>query len=123
MDLDVTELVVHIEQAVPLSLIANELILNSLKHGLRGGTGRIQVKLAYLSGSSHPEGQDAADRWAQIQIADSGPGLPAGLDVTNTHSLGLRLVNLLVRQLRGRFEVGAGPGASLSVNFPVTRTR
>ncbi len=45
LDLDVRPLVLHIEQAIPLGLIANELIVNSLKHGLKAGPGHLAVKL------------------------------------------------------------------------------
>jgi two-component system CheB/CheR fusion protein len=119
LELDVADVVLHIEQAIPLALIANELIVNSLKHGL-GGDGRLLVSLSHVGGSFRPElGQTADDGWARIGVADSGPGLPAGLDVSRTDTLGLRLVSLLVRQLRGRFEIGAGPGANLAVKFPL----
>lgn len=115
LDLEVADMVLHIERAIPLGLIANELILNSLKHGLEGGAGRLMVRLAYV-----PASGEALDRgWAQLQVADTGPGLPTGLDVTKTNSMGLRLVTMLVRQLRGRLEIGNGPGARLSVSFPL----
>ena len=114
-------MVINIEQAVPLGLTANELIVNSLKHGLRGQAGRLLVRVTYVPGSFQPErGETADDGSACMQIADSGPGLPPGLDITKTESLGLRLVNLLVRQLRGTLEIGPGPGANLSVSFPLT---
>ena len=46
LDLDVADMVLHIESAIPLGLIANELILNSLKHGLREKSGRLQIGLS-----------------------------------------------------------------------------
>ncbi len=121
LELDASDMVVHIEQAIPLGLIANELILNGLKHGLKGGPGRLLVNLAYIAGSYRPELDETPDDgWAQVRVADSGPGFPAGLDVSNTTSMGFRLVNLLVRQLHGRLEIGAGPGADITVQFPLT---
>lgn len=120
LDLKVDEMVLRIEQAIPLGLIANELLVNSLKHGLKGGPGRLQVTLAYEEGSFHPEsGETRDDGWAFVRVADSGPGLPAELDISRTDSMGFRLVTLLVRQLRGRLDAGAGPGARLTVSFPL----
>ena len=121
LELDVSDMVVHIEQAIPLGLIANELILNGLKHGLQGRPGRLLVSLTYIAGSYRPELDETRDDgWAQVRVADNGPGLPAGLDLSKTASMGYRLVNLLVRQLHGRLEIGAGPGADVTVQFPLT---
>jgi two-component sensor histidine kinase len=120
LDLDVADMVLHIERAIPLGLIANELILNSLKHGLNGRPGALQVKLAYIPDTVEPgTGKTLDAGWARLQVIDSGPGLPADIDVTQTRSMGLRLVNMLVRQLRGRLELGEKPGANLFVSFPL----
>jgi two-component system, chemotaxis family, CheB/CheR fusion protein len=118
LDLQVADMVLHIERAIPLGLIANELMLNSLKHGLAGSKGGLLIRLAYLPDTAETRDGDSGG-WAQLQIADTGPGLPAGLDVTKATSMGLRLVNMLVRQLRARLEIGEGPGAQLCVKFPL----
>ena len=118
LDLEVIDMVLHIEQAIPLGLIANELILNSLKHGLDGHGGRLKVRLAYV-----PDGGETLDAgWAKLEISDTGPGLPPELNVEKTKSMGLRLVNMLVRQLRGHLAIGDGPGADITVTFPLEST-
>lgn len=120
LELDVADMVLHIERAIPLGLIANELILNSLKHGLVGRTGGLQVRLTYVPTPDESSSSDALRTgWAQLQVSDTGPGLPEGFDVTKTTSMGLRLVNMLVRQLRGRLKIGEGPGAQMSITFPL----
>ena len=120
LGLDVQDMALHIEQAIPLGLIANELILNSLKHGLKEGTGTLNVSLSYLPGISGSYAGEGLDNgWGQFRIEDSGPGLPPGLDLSRTQSLGSRLVKLLVRQLGARLEIGKGPGASFTVVFPL----
>ncbi len=121
LTLNVQDMVLHIEQAIPLGLIANELIINSLKHGLKGKTGKLEVSLAYLPEAVQPELDQTLDNgWGQVRIADSGPGLPASLDLSGSSSMGFRLINLLVRQLRGRLEIGEGPGAEMTVTFPLS---
>jgi PAS domain S-box-containing protein len=120
LELDVTDMAMSIEQAVPLGLIANELIVNSLKHGLKKDGGLLVVRLAYVPGSyKAAEGQTSDDGWAMVQVSDNGPGFPGGLNVARTESVGLRLVNLLVRQVRGRLHWVEGPGASITVTFPL----
>ena len=115
LDLDVADMVLHIEQAIPLGLIANELILNSLKHGLRGNPGMLAVKLSYIPG----DGETLDSGSGQLTILDSGTGLPPGFDPTKNASLGLRLVNMLVRQLHGQLEFTSGSGATFVVTFPM----
>ncbi len=113
-------MVLHIEKAVPLGLIANELIINSLKHALQHQGGTLEVSLAYVPDKIRADlGETLDDGWAQIRIKDNGPGLPAGLDFSGTNSLGFRLITLLVRQLRGTLRVGEGPGADVMIEFPL----
>lgn len=121
MDLQVADMVLSIEQAIPLGLIANELILNSLKHGLRRPNGRLTVRLYYDPTGIRPEtGETLDDGWARLSVEDNGPGLPPGVDVHgDVPSMGLRLVNLLLRQLHGTLEVQRAPGAHLTVSFPL----
>ena len=112
LHVNIQEMVMHIEKAIPLGLIANELILNSLKHALQSGTGELTIALR--------SGQPARESgWAELCVEDSGPGLPPDLDVSSSESMGYQLITLLVRQLRGRLEVRPGPGASVTVSFPL----
>jgi PAS domain S-box-containing protein len=120
LTLNVQDMVLRIEQAIPLGLIANELIINSLKHGLKGKAGKLEVSLAYLPEGIQSELSQTLDKgWGQVRIVDSGSGLPANVDLAGSSSMGFRLVNLLVRQLRGKLEIGRGPGADITVTFPL----
>jgi PAS domain S-box-containing protein len=112
LHVDTDELVLHIEKAVPVGLIANELILNSLKHALQAGTGDLRVKLSR-------NGHDGGTASVQLTVEDSGPGFPRGFNVSQAGSMGYQLVNLLVRQVRGRLEVHPGPGARIEMVFPI----
>ena len=118
LELDVSNLVLRIDQAIPLGLVLNELIVNSLKHGLQGGHGHLQIRLKETKG---PDGDGYSNeaRWAEVRIADSGPGLPPGLEISKTKSMGYQLVQLLLRQLHGRMKVGPGPGLEITIEFPV----
>jgi two-component sensor histidine kinase len=111
--LDLTQvqpLVLSIETAVPCGLILNELAGNALKHAFPGDAGgAVTVGLEY----------DAAADAACLWVRDTGVGLPAGLDWRQTRSLGLRLVQILAGQLRGKVETGAGSGVEFRVTFPL----
>jgi PAS domain S-box-containing protein len=120
LSLEVADLVLHIERAIPLGLIANELIQNCIKHGLRGGSGRLDIRLSAIQDPSHRHSGGASeDEWGELMVGDTGPGLPPDLDPARARSMGLRLVTMLVRQLRGELEVRPGPGAVLAVRFPL----
>ncbi len=80
--------------AVPLGLIINELISNSLDHGLKNQAD------SYLSVKFVQEYHTA-----QLFIHDNGIGLPEGFDPDHNESLGLLLVTNLANQLNGRFDI------------------
>ncbi|MCE7698081.1 MAG: sensor histidine kinase, partial [Methanobacterium paludis] len=79
--LDVEDIFLGIETAVPLGLIINELVSNSLKYAFPHGEGEITLKL-----HRRPEG-------FELQISDNGIGMPEKIDFTTTKSLGLQLVS------------------------------
>jgi two-component system, chemotaxis family, CheB/CheR fusion protein len=108
LSVEVPEMVLPIEKAIPVGLIANELLLNSLKYGFPGGAGELSLTLEFL-----PDGG------ARLRIRDSGPGFPPDFDPARSGSMGFRLVNLLVRQLRAHLEIESARGAMVTVTFPV----
>ena len=104
----IAPIVVPIETAVPCGLILNELAGNALKHGFpNGGSGEVTVALEH----------DSATEMICLRVSDNGIGLPVGPDSRPTGSLGLRLVHILVGQLRGTLETGTGPGAEFRITF------
>lgn len=104
LNIDSGNIYLDINQAVPCGLIINELISNSLKHGFPDGrSGEISVRVKSDGG------------WIILQVADNGIGMPAGLDSRNTETLGLQLVNLLARQLRGSISFEGGEKGTIAV--------
>jgi two-component sensor histidine kinase len=53
-----------------------------------------------------------------LTVMDNGAGFPDGIDFRNTASLGLQLVNVLVKQLRGTIAIEADGGTTFVVSFP-----
>jgi len=103
---EIARLNVPIETAIPLGLIINELITNSLKHAFRG-RGEILIKL---------EGDDKYT----LTVADNGAGLPENFIMEESDSLGLQLVRGLVDQLEGDLEVSVGEGTEFRIKFSVS---
>ncbi len=98
-----------LDRALPVGLIVSELVSNALKYAFPGGRrGRLRVALA-------PGGE--AD--LELSVSDDGVGLPPDLDFDRATSLGLYLVRVLTRQLRGTLAVDrTGVGATFTLRFP-----
>ena len=98
---------VDLDTAVTLGLIANELLLNALKHGFDGrSAGKLTVELH----AGNPN---------QMTVRDDGSGLPPGFDASNT-GLGIELVLGMTRQIRGEVNIKNDPsgGTRTTIFFP-----
>ncbi len=97
-----------IEVAVPCGLILNELVVNSLKHAFKDGrAGEVWVGLA----------QDPEAGTISLSVKDNGVGLLKEFDWTRSSTLGLRLVQILSRQIGGTIKKGDGPGTEYTIIF------
>jgi two-component sensor histidine kinase len=84
----------NIDQAVPCSLIINEVITNVYKHAFKGREqGWVRAKLY----------RDEDE--VTFTIEDNGVGLPDGFDMTQLSSLGTKIITALVKQLKGTYEL------------------
>ncbi|MFW5769405.1 MAG: histidine kinase dimerization/phosphoacceptor domain -containing protein, partial [Spirochaetota bacterium] len=113
VDIDVRDLKVSLDKAVPIALILNELITNSFKHG--------------LSGTKIPEGcrkklivtGGAIDDHAVITVQDNGLGFPEGFDPNSTSSLGFQIASALTLQIEGTLTCRSEGGARCELSFPL----
>ncbi|ALK06779.1 MAG: hypothetical protein AAY43_12700 [Methanosarcina sp. 795] len=130
MELDIEEVFFGMDTAVPLGIIINELVSNSLKHAFpQGRKGEIRIKLCRveengenknISNSTNNIGaKSSVDKSSQysLVVSDNGLGFPENLDFRNTGSLGLQLVNILVEQLEGTIELQNGAGTTFKILF------
>ncbi|HEY3277903.1 MAG TPA: PAS domain S-box protein [Syntrophorhabdaceae bacterium] len=106
MNIDVAPLSLDIDTAMPLGLIINELLSNSLKHAFpNGNSGAICLNLS------------AGERENTLVVSDNGIGFPPGIDFTRTQSLGMQLVMTLVDQLEGSIELRSEGGTEVRITF------
>ncbi len=107
LTLDLDSAPLPVDTAVPCGLILNELAGNALKHAFRGRSdGEVTVSLR-ASGSGR----------ISFSVRDNGVGLPEGLDWRQANSLGLRLVQMLARQLQADVAVISGEGTKFEIIF------
>jgi PAS domain S-box-containing protein len=105
------------DTAVPLGIIVNELISNSLKHAFtEKRKGEIQVRFCRNE-------EEKSDKMHNLifclTISDNGKGIPEDLDLENIESLGLQLVSTLVDQLDGEFQLKRDNGTNFKLSFSV----
>ena len=104
-------LVLDVDTAVSIGLIANELITNSLKYAFNEKEkGQIKISLTENQNASNTEGS------LLLKIADNGIGLPMNGKAKGT-GFGTQLINLLTRQLDGQLSYEVNNGTTVSLLF------
>jgi PAS domain S-box-containing protein len=96
-----------VDIAIPLGLIINELVSNSLKHAFKNrdsGTVNIELLKRDIHGYS-------------LVVRDDGVGLPPGFKIEETSSLGLKLVRILTQQIGGELTIANRDGSYFQINF------
>ncbi len=102
-------LTLDVSQAVPLGLIINETIVNSIKHAfMKGQKGIINIRLQ----------RDDLDHLV-LTISDNGIGLPETFDITKQNSLGFDLIRGLAKQLNGTLDIKSNNGMHITIVFAV----
>jgi PAS domain S-box-containing protein len=109
--------------AVPLGIIINELISNSLKYAFPGREkGIIQIKLCREESgecANNIESEKVVCKGTNfvLKVSDNGVGMPENLNSESSDSLGLQLVSILVDQLNGKLELNRNNGTEFTIRF------
>lgn len=110
--IDVGDIKLDIDTAVPVGLILNELVTNAYKYAFTKGGGRLRI-------SAEKDQQNTYT----LRIEDTGEGLPDDFDWRKSKSLGLRLVHRLARQLYGTAEYSKSDKSMFEITFKDTIER
>jgi two-component sensor histidine kinase len=105
--IEVEDVFLDVDTAIPCGLIINELVSNSLKHAFPDGRkGEITLSLHSHNGN------------VILIVNDDGVGIPDSVDLTTTETLGLRLVSILVEgQLEGEITLTKREGTAFRITF------
>ncbi|MBM9579105.1 MASE1 domain-containing protein [Leptospira sp. 201903070] len=106
---------ISVNRAIPIGLILNELVSNSLKYAFPSEVSAIDLPELKISLSKKNEN-------LELKIEDNGIGMPLGFDLDDSTSLGLKLVNILVRQLKGKidFSSDSKKGTRFTILVPLS---
>ena len=96
----------HISYAIPLGLIINEAVTNSIKHAFPG----------YKAGEIHVALVDDNTQM-KLEISDNGIGLQEDFTNTEYHSLGIEMMNGLSAEIDASIEFVNAGGARVTVIF------
>jgi len=119
--IEMGDVTMSIETAIPCGLVMSEIVTNSLKYAfphtfscedIRGEPCTIALTL-------HRESNDYL-----LTITDNGTGIPEGNDVSTSHSLGLFLIRFIVEhQLQGNLEINTAAGTAYTIRFLVPEVK
>jgi two-component sensor histidine kinase/FixJ family two-component response regulator len=101
---DIPEIFLSVNSAIPVGLIINELMSNSLKHAFPNkNKGEIMIKVR------------KKNHTLSMLFRDNGIGIPKDLNWRDTKSLGLRMVFSLVEQMKGTIGLDRSRGTEFSM--------
>ena len=108
LSVEAEEVELGVDQAIPCGLILNELLSNALKYAFPHElAGKIGVHFSRIEGG-----------WILLSCGDNGVGMPEGFDWQDSSSLGLRIVQILVKQIDGTLTLDRGTGTRFELRFP-----
>jgi two-component sensor histidine kinase len=110
INIDVDDVSLPIDTAVPCGLIINELASNSLKYAFPADM-RGEINITFERGKSS----------YVLRVSDTGVGLPADFKPETGKSLGMKLVRMLTDQLSGELQCRNGIGTTFEIKFPDER--
>ena len=106
--IDPSDVSLGIDMAIPCVLVINELVINSLKYAFpENRTGQIAISL-----------KEDGNQELELVVSDNGVGIPEGINLANTSTLGLKLVtNLVENQLDGKIELDRTQGTTFKITI------
>lgn len=108
LDLEIKEISIDVDKAIPLGLILNELISNAFKHAYENHPNpRLVVNLAY------PDSHEL-----NISIHDNGAGMPE-VDEKQRKTFGMKIVSTLIKELKGSLNVKTDNGTTYDLHIPI----
>lgn len=95
-DFPADEIIIDVDSAVPLALIANEVIANSFKFAFGAGRGLLRLSLKHCIGAD-------CGRCYKLIVADNGPGFSSAETAGGIETVGMVLIDVLTAQLEGQY--------------------
>ena len=99
-----------VDTVIPLGLILNELISNSLKYAFEDEErGKISISLK------------KKEEAIELQVSDNGVGLPESFSIETLDSLGFKLIKSFTDKLKAKLDVSSLEGTRVNMLIPITK--
>jgi len=107
LQLNIEDIDLKLDKAIPFGLIINELVTNSLKHAFsKNENGIIGVSL-----------KKKRNNRILLDVYDNGKGLPKELNYKDSESLGLNLIHTMTKQINGKIEIKKKNGTHVKITW------
>jgi two-component system, sensor histidine kinase PdtaS len=126
LKLNLDQVYLNMDTAIPLGIIVNELVANSFKHAFpdtREGEILINIRKVDTSSAKNDISKSDDDCMEKhnfdymLEVSDNGIGIPKDINIESLNSLGLQLVNILIEQIDGCLEIKSDKGTEFSIWF------
>ncbi|MEW5817067.1 MAG: ATP-binding protein, partial [Spirochaetota bacterium] len=106
LDINIKNINLSIDTAIPLGLVLTELTTNALKYGIEANQqGKVEITI-----------KDDGDMYV-VSVSNSGKPFPEYLDFREAGTLGFQLVIALVKQLSGTIDLDTSDGTTFTITF------
>ncbi len=107
INLNIEDIVLGIDSAIPCGLLLNEILTNAIKHAFpENNGGRIDVTFKQNDDQSY-----------QLTVKDNGVGISEDVNLEKTDSLGMHLIGSLASQINGNVNIEQNNGTIITINF------
>lgn len=106
--IDLPDIQIQTDQLIPIGLITNEIVLNSIKYAF---VNRKDKKINIFG--------KIEDEFCQLVYQDNGVGLPDDWEIKSKTSLGMNLIHGLTKQIRGKSKVFSRDGTRIEIEFKI----
>jgi two-component sensor histidine kinase len=115
INVDIEDMNLGIDVAIPCGLIVNELISNSLQHAFQNTNDNLNNYVKNLININMFI--DKPNEHYVLIYSDNGKGISEDIDVKTTNTLGLQLVYGLTQQIKGNIELNRSVGTKFTISF------
>src|SRR6185436_16838389 len=106
LHIDIDDLMLDVDTVIPIGLILNELISNSLKYAFKNReTGHLWVSLK------------KEEKILLLKVKDDGPGFPLDFNWSNSQTFGVKLIRAFTQKLKAKMEIYNDNGACVEMNI------
>jgi two-component sensor histidine kinase len=104
--IDIENMLLNMDTAIPLGLIVNELVTNVFKHSKNNKEMLLSLSFKHID-----------KQFLRLSVKDNGQGIPSGFDITKSNSYGIKLIMMLLNKLKATINFTNDNGLIVDVDI------